>query len=287
MVKKLSLFITILLYAYCYNCYGKIIIWDLGGVLCDPNKLGVAREIGLKNFITYTLFDWKNPNVQALIFDVLERIKLKKSSKNKGESKNRAATAEGMPLPEIMCQWQSGEKSGYEIIKIANKHIRNLDRNGYFISDREKVLVKKTINGMFNPAILARNIDPIKKGLDLVKECARMRTKNGKRKHKLIAFSNWDPLSFNLFYRKHKKLFKDFDHVIVSGDIGLIKPHRNAYRYLIKKYKLNPKDCILIDDQEINARGAQRCGMQALVVYDGDYEYLREQLVSLGALKNK
>jgi FMN phosphatase YigB (HAD superfamily) len=264
--------------------YPQTVIFDLGGVLSDPDKFGVAREIGIHHFIAYMLFDLKNPNIQAIIFRTLELLETPEQKHIK------AATApDGMVLPFIMCQWQSGEITGYEIIAIACKLIKKLNKKGYFKSKREKVLIEKTIRAMFDPTILARNVNPIQQGLDLVKECAMVRNKDGTKKHKLIAFSNWDHLSFDYFLKRNRETFKYFDHIIISGHIKFIKPDPKAYDYLIQTCKLNPKMCILIDDQEVNAKAAQAYGMKTFVVKNkNSYGELRKQLIKWKVLpKNK
>ena len=71
MLKKL--FCIILLSNY-GGLSAKVILWDLGGVLFQPDKLGVAQEIGLSHFASYALFDMKNPNIERVLFDVLEQM---------------------------------------------------------------------------------------------------------------------------------------------------------------------------------------------------------------------
>lgn len=261
------------------NILSKTIIWDFGGITFNPNKLGVALNIGLHKFIIYMLLDFQNPNIQKMLFEFLEEIK--KPVKNKYA---KAGTAEGMPLPSIMCDWQSGKITGPEIILKANKKIKKLSKLGYFRSDREKTLIKKTISAMFNPEILANNIYPIKAGIELLKECSRARNKDGSKKNINIAFSNWDSLSFDIFYKANKKYFKYFDEILISGDINLIKPDKKAFKYLINKFNLDPKECILIDDQEVNTKAAQKCGIKTLLLKNMSYKDLRLNLQILGAL---
>jgi FMN phosphatase YigB (HAD superfamily) len=279
MIKKL---LGMLIFCMAHFSYGKILIWDFGGILFEPNKLGVANEIGLKNFISYMLLDWKNPNIEKRLFKVLEGIE---SNYDPTKYKDQpGGSAEGTPLPPIMCEWQAGTKTGPEIIKLARKHIKDLYQRGYLTSERERVLLQRTVQTMFNPTVLARNVHPSSEGVKLLQECARIRNRDGSRKHQLIAFSNWDHLSFGEFYKRNKKVFNYFDHIVVSGEIKLIKPHREAFQYLIDKLRLNPRECILIDDQKVNAIGAKACGMKALLINGNDYDALRIKLKKYGIL---
>lgn len=275
--KKIFYSIMVTLQIFCPYIFSKVIIWDLGGVLCDPNKFGVARDIGLSRFISYMILDRKNPNIQALLFKILSKIKVEQKKHFK-----YAETAEGMKLPDVMCLWQAGTIPGPEIIKIANQHIKKLDDMNYFNSKREKILIKRTINAMFNPEILAKNVSPIDKGMKLLKECAKIKNNDGTRKHTLIAFSNWDHLSFEIFYRNNKQLFKYFDAVIISGNIKLIKPHPKSFKYLIETLDLNPEECILLDDQKVNTKGARQCAMKTIHVKNYDFKSARKQLIEFG-----
>lgn len=279
MLKKILLSI-LLLSSY---IHGKVLIWDFGGLLFEPDKLGVAREIGIKHFVSYLLFDWQNPNIEEFLFHILSGIKSDYIMPDQGNFKP-AGSAHGIPLPPIMCEWQAGTKTGFEIIKLAEKHIEALNKQRYFESEREKNLLKRTIRTMFNPEVLARNVYPVEEGVKLLKECAYAKNPDGTKKHTLIAFSNWDRLSFNSFYERNKRVFRYFDHIVVSGNIGLIKPYKEAFEYLINSLKLNPNECILLDDQKVNAQGAQACGMKAILIHGHDFDTLRIKLAQYGAI---
>lgn len=269
---------TILLLS-CSLLQAKVLLWDLGGVLFYPDKLGVAQEVGLSNFLSYMVLDGRNPNCQGVLFDVLEQM-----MKPEKGIRECAGTAEGAPLPTIMCHWQAGTITGKDIIERSKPHIKRLHKQGYFDSDREMRLIKRTIRAMFDPDILARNVFPLEKGMKLLKECSRAKNKDGTKKNRIFAFSNWDHLSFDICYRMHRRCFRFFEGIVISGHIGCIKPRAESYEYILKKYNLNPHDCILIDDQAINAEGARKCGMNAVLIKDDDYDQLRRTLKALGAL---
>ncbi len=257
----------------------KVILWDLGGVLFQPDKLGVAKEIGLTHFASYMLLDWRNPNIQNVLFDVLEQME----RPEKG-IREKAGTGEGIPLPTIMCHWQAGTVTGPEIIKRSQKHLQKLHKLGYFESKREYRLIKKTIEAMFNPRVLAHNVVPVPEGFDLVQLCSHARNKNGNRKNRNLIFSNWDHLSFDIFYKNNRELFEPFEEIIISGHIKKIKPRPDAYKYLLDEYKLDPKECILIDDQEVNVIGARKFGIKTILVKNGSYDQVKRELRALGAL---
>ena len=78
------------------------------------------------------------------------------------------------------------------------------------------------------------------------------------------------------FYRYFPKfsLLEDFDGVMVSSDVHLIKPDVRIYECLLETYQLNPEECLFFDDREDNVEGARKAGMQARV-FTEDYEKLR------------
>lgn len=276
-IKKLFLIFFIFNYEAIFS---KTIIWDFGGITFNPDKLGVALNIGLHRFMIYMLLDFQNPNIQKTLFEFLQELKKPKRDKEYA----KAGTAEGMALPSIMCDWQAGRITGPEIILKANKIIKKFSKLGYFRSKREEILIEKTISAMFNPEILANNIYPVKAGIKLLKECSKVRNKDGSKRNLNIAFSNWDALSFDLFYKSNKKYFKYFDEILISANIDLIKPDKKSFQYLINMFKLDPSECILIDDQKINLEGAKKCGIKTLLLENMDYKDLRLKLQILGAL---
>lgn len=276
MVKKLFCFFLL---SSSGTVFAKVLLWDLGGVLFQPDKLGVAQEIGLSYFASYMLFDWKNPNIEAVLFNVLEQME-----KPEKGIREKAGTGEGVPLPTIMCHWQAGITTGPEIIKRSHAHLKWLAKIDYFESAHELILINKTIHAMFNPKVLARNVRPVKEGFDLVKECGAALNKNGNKKNRNFVFSNWDNLSFDIYRKKNPGYFKPFEHIVISGHIKLIKPRAEAYKYLLETYKLDPQECILIDDQEVNAIGARKCGIRTILVKNGNYNQLRADLKQFGAL---
>lgn len=275
MLKKLIciLFLTI-------SLQGKVILWDLGGVLLWPDKMKIARVVGISNFLSYMLLDWKNPNVQGVIFEVLEFME---TPTPRAQEKNRAGTSEGFDFPPIMCHWQDGSVTGPEIIKRSVPLIAKLHDLEFFESRHERKLVERTIRAMFDPVTLGNNFYFLDKGVALVNECKQVRGTNGE-KHRNIIFSNFDPLSFDILKKNHPAFFKLFDEIVISGYIGLIKPRPEAYKYLIETYNLDPKECILIDDQEINAVCARKHGIDAVVLKKNDFKKLRKELVAKGVL---
>ncbi len=71
-----------------------------------------------------------------------------------------------------------------------------------------------------------------------------------------------------------------FDGVVVSAYKKLVKPQPEIYKVLLERYKLDPDECLFIDNNKLNASGAVLCGMHA-VVFKGREDFL-DQLSSMG-----
>lgn len=56
-----------------------------------------------------------------------------------------------------------------------------------------------------------------------------------------------------------------FDYVAESGQIGLIKPQPEAYRFVSDKLGVTTEECLFTDDQERYVSGAREVGMQGIV----------------------
>ena len=51
------------------------------------------------------------------------------------------------------------------------------------------------------------------------------------------------------------------DHLFFSGEIGLIKPDRDLYRYVLDAIGLSSKSILFVDDRQINIEGAADLGI--------------------------
>lgn len=259
-----------------FACEAKVIIWDLGDVLFRQSHFGIASSIGIGRFASYALLDGQSPHIQPLLFDVLGTL-------GEQQTEQQVCCQNGVPLPQIMCDWLKGFVTSQEVVKRAHGCIEDLDAQAYFVSEREKRLLQETVSVIFDPHNFAYYNRPIRQGLKLLKECARYRDEFG-NPHTLMVLSNWDPHSFDILSEKHSDIFALFDHVIISGDIGHAKPHTSCFEYVLKTYNLNPLDCYFIDDQLVNVQGAERCNIRGLWLKNGNYRELRKKMRAYGLL---
>jgi HAD superfamily hydrolase (TIGR01509 family) len=72
-----------------------------------------------------------------------------------------------------------------------------------------------------------------------------------------------------------------FDAVVLSCDIGTVKPDPLMYTTMCERLGVQPQQAVFVDDIERYAAGANQVGMQSLVYKD--FEQLRAQLDALQA----
>jgi epoxide hydrolase-like predicted phosphatase len=56
-----------------------------------------------------------------------------------------------------------------------------------------------------------------------------------------------------------------FDEVVISGEVGIIKPDPAIYELMATRLEVAPAECLFIDDRSPNIEAAKRVGMQAVV----------------------
>ena len=63
-------------------------------------------------------------------------------------------------------------------------------------------------------------------------------------------------------------LLRRFDHIAISAEIGVMKPHAAAYRVILDMLEVPAPACIFIDDQTTNVEAAQALGLHGIVFRD-------------------
>jgi HAD superfamily hydrolase (TIGR01509 family) len=56
-----------------------------------------------------------------------------------------------------------------------------------------------------------------------------------------------------------------FDEVVLSSEIGMVKPNTDIYEYAAKQLGVKTAEGIMIDDRQENVDGAKKAGMQAVL----------------------
>ena len=97
----------------------------------------------------------------------------------------------------------------------------------------------------------------------------------------LYALSNWSAETFPIARRRFP--FLDwFDGIVISGDVGAIKPDARIFEHLVVRYAVDPGTAVFIDDSPANVEAARRLGFVALRFVDA--RVLRRNLEELGLI---
>ncbi|MFN3309274.1 MAG: HAD-IA family hydrolase, partial [Anaerolineales bacterium] len=83
-----------------------------------------------------------------------------------------------------------------------------------------------------------------------------------RKTHRVGLLSNaWDDL--REFLGNHLRILDIFDEVIISAEVGLIKPDRRIYELAAQKFNVSLSETVFIDDLLVNVQAAQAAGMNS------------------------
>jgi len=97
----------------------------------------------------------------------------------------------------------------------------------------------------------------------------------------LYALTNFSAETYPLAVERFDFL-RWFAGILVSGEIGVIKPDPRIYRLLIERFALDPLRTVYIDDVQTNVAAARLFGIHA--IHFTTPAALRDELVALGLL---
>lgn len=73
---------------------------------------------------------------------------------------------------------------------------------------------------------------------------------------------------------------QEFDGIVFSARVKMVKPNPEIYHYVLATYHLNPDECLFLDDRPANIAAAENVGIHG-IVFTGDIEAVREKLEEL------
>lgn len=277
--KKTYIFVILSIISF-ITVYPKAIIWDFENTLVKVDRLKMATNIGITDFLKYAIFDFKNPiHVIDEVFHLLSHINCSKPHHE------LPITADQKPLPYIFSHWLDGTSEYHQIQEMVSHLVKSFSAHNYFDSDRHQRLIQSTMQNMFDPVALSTSIIPIRSALSILKLCALKKKDTGEPEHQNYLLSNLASDTFD-HYIKTSSAPRVFgyikpENIFLSADYGMIKPNEDIFLYFLKKYNLHPKDCIFIDDQICNVNAAKKVGIHAIWVNNANYKEIRNELESL------
>ena len=97
----------------------------------------------------------------------------------------------------------------------------------------------------------------------------------------LYALTNFSVETFPVASRRCPTL-AEFSQVVMSGEVGLVKPDPRIYALTIERCRLSPQRTVFIDDSPANVAGGTAAGLRSL--HFTSPEALHADLVRLGLL---
>ena len=84
--------------------------------------------------------------------------------------------------------------------------------------------------------------------------------------HRIFVLSNTSPVFYELLKNQLAPLAKILDGFVLSCDIKVIKTDRKMFEEILRKYQLDPSNCIFLDDVKDNTNMAESLGIRAYQV---------------------
>jgi 2-haloacid dehalogenase len=97
----------------------------------------------------------------------------------------------------------------------------------------------------------------------------------------LYGLTNWSAETYPPA-RERFAFLSWFRGILVSGEVGVIKPDPRIFEVLIERFAINPENAVYIDDVEANVAAAQSFGIHAIQFTTP--ARLRRELTRLGLL---
>lgn len=101
-----------------------------------------------------------------------------------------------------------------------------------------------------------------------------------KKNYKLAVLSNSDILNSEKY--KKKGWYDCFDVVVLSHEVGILKPDPKIYEIVLKKLNSSPAECVFIDDQVQCIDSAKEIGMKTILFKS--IHKLESELIELGVI---
>jgi len=100
----------------------------------------------------------------------------------------------------------------------------------------------------------------------------------------LFGLTNWSAETYPAALQRFEFL-RWFKGILVSGEVGLIKPDPRIFRLLIERFGIDPQRAVYVDDVEANIAAAEPFGIHA--IHFTTPARLREELVALRLLPSR
>lgn len=76
----------------------------------------------------------------------------------------------------------------------------------------------------------------------------------------VYGLSNWSAETWPIMLQQHPHIAALFDGIVISGEVGLIKPDPRIYQLVTDQFELDPSTTLFIDDSAVNTGAADSLG---------------------------
>ncbi|MBN1948406.1 MAG: HAD family phosphatase [Candidatus Cloacimonetes bacterium] len=83
--------------------------------------------------------------------------------------------------------------------------------------------------------------------------------------YEIFIFSNTDELHFPYVWQKYPELHIFGDNLMLSYELGAVKPEESSYLNALQKFGLKADECLFIDDRPVNIEVAEKLGMKGII----------------------
>jgi epoxide hydrolase-like predicted phosphatase len=71
-------------------------------------------------------------------------------------------------------------------------------------------------------------------------------------------------------YLVREKFEDAFDHIIISAEVGAVKPEAKIYKTALEQAGVRPKEMVFVDDFAVNIEGCEKVGIKGILFRDPD-----------------
>lgn len=71
-------------------------------------------------------------------------------------------------------------------------------------------------------------------------------------------------------YLLREKMDDAFDHMVISAEVGVVKPEAKIFQIALEQAKVKPKEMVFVDDFAVNIEGCKKLGIKGILFRDPD-----------------
>ena len=130
--------------------------------------------------------------------------------------------------------------------------------------------------------------DIVRESLTIIPDALEILEKASASGLNLYCLSNMSPKNYSYLKQKFN-FFGHFHGVVISGLENTVKPEKQIYEILLRRFSLNPEESLFIDDRPENILAAAELGMSVITfTASADcYQKLSEALISEQSILNQ